>query len=187
MAQKTALLVILVGLPGSGKSTLVERWLAPVGFKHVSQDLLGTRPLCEEAVAAALAAGENVVVDRVNQNAWQRRKFMAIARNAPGPVRCIAVFINAPPNACRARCEQRKFHPRLAPADAAGAIEHLRGEFELPSPQEGFDELYVSNGDIETDRLGNYLGSLAASRTALPGLKTPLPHVPNPYATANKS
>ena len=50
-------LVVLVGLPGCGKSWLAARRFAPAGWDVVSQDQLGSRRRCEAAASAALLAG----------------------------------------------------------------------------------------------------------------------------------
>lgn len=57
------LLLVLVGIPGSGKSTLSAR-LREQGWAIVSQDVLGDRRSCEAATARHLREGRNTVIDR---------------------------------------------------------------------------------------------------------------------------
>lgn len=57
------LLLVLVGIPGSGKSTVAAR-LQQAGWVVVSQDVLGDRRSCESATTHALRAGRNIVIDR---------------------------------------------------------------------------------------------------------------------------
>lgn len=57
------LLLVLVGIPGSGKSTLSAR-LRDEGWAVVSQDVLGDRRSCEAATARHLREGRNTVIDR---------------------------------------------------------------------------------------------------------------------------
>lgn len=49
-------------------------------FWSCAQDVLGSRRACEDAVAAALAAGAEVVVDRCNFDEQQRSTWVALAR-----------------------------------------------------------------------------------------------------------
>src|SRR5947199_8288531 len=58
-------LVILVGLPASGKSTYYFQHLAATHV-HVSKDLLARGARQEPLIEKALAAGQSVVVDNTN-------------------------------------------------------------------------------------------------------------------------
>jgi predicted alpha/beta-fold hydrolase len=57
------LLLVLVGIPGSGKSTVAAR-LREEGWAVVSQDMLGDRRSCEVATARHLREGRDTVIDR---------------------------------------------------------------------------------------------------------------------------
>ena len=60
--------LVLVGIPGSGKSHFAERLAnaGPERFVRVSQDVLGTRKKCEARARRALAEGKVAVIDRVS-------------------------------------------------------------------------------------------------------------------------
>ena len=69
-AAAPLLIVIFVGMPGSGKSTFSRALMAagspqpPLGtcsWRHVSQDLLGSRKKCIAATERALSIRMNVV------------------------------------------------------------------------------------------------------------------------------
>ena len=107
-------LVLLVGAPGSGKTTWARR--NGVGAVHVSQDGLIDaitpdgfehiyRPVyaaAEEAVArAALCQGQTVIVDRTNRTRHHRERWLRIAAELRCPA--IAVEMTTPPDVCRAR------------------------------------------------------------------------------------
>lgn len=68
-ADTRPVLLVLVGLPGSGKTTFGNALVEQLdGWARFSQDesASGRRQEVEAAVSAALARGENVIVDRVN-------------------------------------------------------------------------------------------------------------------------
>lgn len=56
-------LLVLMGIPGSGKTWLATR-LQRAGWKVVSQDVLKSRVKCEEAARRHLAQGHDLVIDR---------------------------------------------------------------------------------------------------------------------------
>src|ERR1700749_4596942 len=55
-------LVVLVGYPSMGKSTLYRKHFAPAGYEHISQDVLGSRPKCIKATEEALSRGKRCVI-----------------------------------------------------------------------------------------------------------------------------
>merc|ERR1711959_579061 len=76
-ADTTQHLVVLVGLPGSGKShaadLLVENGIR---WKRVCQDNLGNRGACVVDADHWLREGDSVVIDRVNFDKSQRSHFL---------------------------------------------------------------------------------------------------------------
>ncbi|KAI8146150.1 AAA domain-containing protein [Fennellomyces sp. T-0311] len=102
--------LILVGLPGSGKSTfsntLVD--LKP-NWRRVNQDDLRSRKNCEIHCRKFLRQNYNVVVDRCNFDEQQRSTWIRIAREFQVPVDCI-VF-TADQQTCGDRIMGRENHP----------------------------------------------------------------------------
>ena len=132
-------LAILVGLPGSGKTSFVRARLA--GHEHVSKDLMpGTRDRNARQlalVARALAAGRSVVVDNTNLKAADRVTLIAAARS--GGAKVVGYFLDVAKDECLARNRQREGKARVPDV----AIHVSRARLEPPTRAEGFDALYV--------------------------------------------
>ena len=80
--QQPQCLILLCGLPGSGKST-VARLLEAANTQYVrvnQDDLGGNRRRVEARVRQVLAAGQSPLVDRCNFDAAQRRRFVQLVR-----------------------------------------------------------------------------------------------------------
>ncbi len=130
-------LVLLVGLPGSGKSTFARRFAAT--HRLVSLDALRGRrqPAATQLrlVAEALAAGHSVVVDNVHAAPGARAPLIALGR-AHG-ARVVAYFLDAPRAVCLARNRQRTGRARVPDV----AIHVAAARLVPPAPEEGFDEV----------------------------------------------
>ena len=53
-------MIIMVGFPGSGKSSFVKSVLLPKSYTHVNRDTLKTMAKCISAAEIALRDGEKV-------------------------------------------------------------------------------------------------------------------------------
>ncbi|HEY2943647.1 MAG TPA: AAA family ATPase [Vicinamibacteria bacterium] len=134
---------ILVGLPGSGKTSFVRARLA--GHAHVSKDLMrstrdrNSRQLA--LVAQALAAGRSVVVDNTNLRVADRAPLIAAAR--AGAARVVGYFFEATAQECLARNRTREGKARVPDV----AIHVSRARLEPPTRAEGFDTLFIVHAE----------------------------------------
>ncbi|PWU02399.1 MAG: hypothetical protein C5B51_20865 [Terriglobia bacterium] len=146
-----ACLVVLVGPPGSGKSTWVSR--NGRGAVHVSQDGLidaitpegfehTYRPIyraAEDAVArAALETGFTVLVDRTNRTREHRKRWLRIAEEAGCPA--VAVVMTASAPVCRVRNRMREARRRLSES----RMERMLAAHEAVCRDEGFAAIFES-------------------------------------------
>lgn len=163
-------LVILVGAPGSGKSTWAKRMLP--FHSLVRQDDLKTKAKCTAMCIKLLESGKNVVVDMQNKDRAARGIYVNIARkHAPNcAVRCVAFLW--PKEICMHLNEfrslvanMRKMHIGSQATDESASSDDTRfrlskvpklvinqfyAKLELPTKDEGFSEVTIFR-DIESD------------------------------------
>ena len=133
-------LIILVGLPGSGKSTYYRAHFAAT-HAHISKDLMPNArrrdDRQEREIAAALAEGKSVVVDNTNPSAEVRAPLVAIGRRHGA--RIVAIYFETDVRTAIMRNRQREGRARVPDV----AIFATRKKLVPPTPEEGFDEVRV--------------------------------------------
>ena len=149
----TPFLIVLVGPPGSGKTTWARRnghgavhvsqddlidAITPAGFDHIYRPVYRE---AEDAIArAALRAGHTVIVDRTNRTRAHRERWLRIAHEAQCPA--VAVVITTAPELCRARNAARTGPRRLS----GERMERMLAAFEPVDHNEGFAAIYCDGG-----------------------------------------
>ena len=137
-------LVVVVGLQGSGKSTLVRRTLA-ADHVVVSKDHWPRARRREQrqlrVVEEHLRAGRSVVVDGTNASAERRAGLVALARELGVPVR--AVHVDTPFAVCERRNAARTGRERVPDVGLRATAAILT----RPTTAEGFDRVDVVRGD----------------------------------------
>ncbi|KAI8817820.1 uncharacterized protein EV422DRAFT_540078 [Fimicolochytrium jonesii] len=152
--------LILVGLPGSGKSTFCARLgcispddstlITANTYVRISQDDIGSRRACESLIATIIKRGGRVVLDRCNTRAADRMQWLELAF---GPRDAVAVHFTAGVEVCVKRVCARQGHPTLG--GEKGKVERVvRGferDLEAPTVKEGFVGVWsvASMGDVE--------------------------------------
>jgi predicted kinase len=132
-------LIVLIGLPGAGKTTFYQQRFAGTATL-VSKDLLRSGGRLGERqaalVEAALGRGESVVVDNTNPQVDDRSPLVAQARRRGG--RAIAYFFAPDLPGCRRRNAARSGRARVPDV----ALHVTAKRMQPPGYQEGFDEIY---------------------------------------------
>ena len=137
--------IIFIGIPASGKTTFFERNLAD-DFVHINLDALNTRYKEQALIDACIAEGKSFVIDNTNPAKSDRERYIPKAKAAG--YRITGYFFQSKSADCKGRNEKREGKAKV-PDAAIGAIS---AKMEMPSIDEGFDELYfvrTLNGDFE--------------------------------------
>lgn len=133
-------LVVLVGLPGAGKTTFFGQRFAGTHV-HVSKDVLRARGRSPAGQAGmirdALASGRSVVVDNTNATLAERTPLVAEARRHG--VRVVAYRFDTPVRECIVRNAGRQGPARVANVAIFAAAKRMVP----PTFSEGFDAIYV--------------------------------------------
>ncbi|KAH9975886.1 P-loop containing nucleoside triphosphate hydrolase protein [Lactifluus volemus] len=134
--------IILVGLIASGKSTFAEalqRYIPQI--RRCNQDELGDRRSVEDLSRDCLWRGLSVCIDRTNLDSTQRSHWIDIAHEFAGTEVWVIVF-DTPYDVCAARLRRRRNHPTITDAEQGMRIlSRFASTLEPPQPSEGYDKL----------------------------------------------
>jgi predicted kinase len=139
-------LVLLIGIPATGKTTFCA---SELGHSHlrISRDVLGTVHREHELFATALRTTTRIVIDDTNVTRADRARFIRPAREAGYTVR--GFFFESRRRDALVRNSVRDERDRVPDV----AIGDKSNRLELPSREEGFDELWF----VRIDASGGFV------------------------------
>ncbi|KAI5068388.1 hypothetical protein GOP47_0016733 [Adiantum capillus-veneris] len=174
--NSSRVLLMLVGLPGSGKSTFCNKLVQsnPSKWRRICQDTIsngkrGTKEQCLKAAEKALHQGVSVMIDRCNLTKDQRHGFVQLSRRVHAQAH--ALVLDLPVKTCIERAIQRTGHEGgLEGKSAPVAVQRMAQHKEKPLELEGFSFIVSCCTQEEVERAFkmyhnfNKMGSQADSR-----------------------
>lgn len=147
-------ITILVGPPGSGKSSFANNYLETHGNRpdlvRISQDDQGKQGHTEE-FEKALANKHDIIVDRMNFDKKQRERYLKPARDLGYDTR-IVVF-HVPLKTCLSRCNARQGHPTVkTEQDASQAVNFFFKSYERVQDSEANEVMRLGWVDTNTTK-----------------------------------
>lgn len=142
--EKIKTMIIIMGLQASGKSTFCRRYLSD--FEYISLDVLHTRNNEKNALISCIENQKSFLIDNTNPSVDDRKKYFDFVQGKGYKI--IGYYMKSVLAECLERNEKRTGKqkiPRCAVASTSKKIE-------LPSYDEGFDELYyvtIKDNDFE--------------------------------------
>lgn len=142
--------IVLVGIPGSGKSTWVKKWqeMHPSDdYQVVNQDIIGSRTKCIDKMHELLENNKNVIVDRCNVTEEQRSHWVQVALyHGVEVLTCIVLEVDE--EEAIARVELRRDHPTISSDLSVEKKREIVYKFfnsaQTPKLSEGFSSIVIT-------------------------------------------
>ena len=131
--SKTA--IIFIGNQASGKTTYYQTHFSE-GYGHINLDELHTRNKEMQLLNSSIDDGKSFVIDNTNPTKEERAKYIEPAKQAG--YRVIGYFFQSRVRDCIERNSLREGKQKVAEK----AIAATSNKLEMPSWDEGFDEIY---------------------------------------------
>ena len=139
-------MIILIGSPGSGKSTFCENFLVPKGYVRINLDTLKTKQKCFQKTIEAIKNNKSVVIDNTNPQKNKREDFINIGVENKIKIRAFVMKVNKDLaihlNNLRLINKNRN---HLSESVNLIPIHSFYKNYEEPKISEGFDEIVNVN------------------------------------------
>ncbi|XP_027173702.1 transcription factor bHLH140 [Coffea eugenioides] len=157
--------VIMVGAPGSGKSTFCDHVIRTSArpWVRICQDTIGngkagTKIACIKSASNALEEGKSVFIDRCNMDGEQRGDFLKLGNPE---VEKHAVVLDLPAKLCISRSVKRTGHEgNLQGGKAAAVVNRMLQKKEFPKLAEGFTRITFCHNEKDVEAAMNTYSTL---------------------------
>ena len=156
-------LYVMIGAPGSGKTTLAKANAEHTGAVHISRDEVRFSLITDKdnyfakenqvyktftkLISDNLAAGHTVIADATHLNKKSRYKLFHNIHYNPLETTVIGIYMDIPLETCLERNDTRKGGRTFVPPhDLYNMYEHLQP----PTYDEPFDYIYIFDGEKMT-------------------------------------
>uniref|UniRef100_A0A1I7VDI6 Bifunctional polynucleotide phosphatase/kinase n=1 Tax=Loa loa TaxID=7209 RepID=A0A1I7VDI6_LOALO len=143
--------LIFVGYPGCGKSSLAKKLAAQHGYGIVNRDTLKTWQKCVENAKILLKRQQNVIVDNTNADKESRKRYISLAKSFGAVSRCF--LFNCTLEQAAHNCKYRVIIDTDEKHIEIGrmVLDGYKKKFEEPKLSEGFSSIVKVNFVPEFD------------------------------------
>ena len=136
--KKTPEMIIMVGYPGSGKSTLSQSIFKKYKYEILNMDTLKTNSKFNKELKICLKENKSVIIDNTNSSIKNRKKYIDLAQEYNYHVKCIWMDVELELayhlNQMRTEITGRKTIPKVA-------YYTYRKYFQEPTLNEGINDI----------------------------------------------
>ncbi|CAI2350531.1 unnamed protein product [Caenorhabditis sp. 36 PRJEB53466] len=177
LKKKGVEIVVMVGFPGSGKSTVAKMFADEHKYKLVSRDNLGSWEKCVATTRQHLRSGHSVVVDNTSPDVESRKRYVDVAKELSVPCRCFVMQCSL--EHAQHNIRFRKLTNENALDVPTMALRIHKSKFVEPTEQEGFEQIVKVNfrprfEQKEHEKLYR-ISNTSALGAANPGATAPIP------------
>lgn len=136
-------LIVMVGLPGSGKSHFARKNLQPLGYEIINRDIIGNNQKCLKMCQEKLKDKQSCVIDNTNIDIESRKRFIDIAKAIGVPCRCF--LMNSSFDQIKHNIIFRELTDLSHVKLPSMVFNSMKKKFKEPSTSEGFNEIVKVN------------------------------------------
>ncbi|KAI8131010.1 hypothetical protein FF38_04306 [Lucilia cuprina] len=143
-------MIIMMGLPGSGKSHFVQNHLAPLGYTVANADTVGSTQSCLKICEKSLVSNKSCVVDNTNVDVDSRKKFIELAKKYKIKCRCFMMNVSVAQVKHNIAFRQLTDNKHSKINDMV--FNMMKKKYNIPTLTEGFAEIVKVNIKPEFER-----------------------------------
>ncbi|CAF0782936.1 unnamed protein product [Adineta ricciae] len=138
-------LIVMCGLPASGKSWFVKKHIVSHKYEYINRDEVGTWQKCVKMAETALSKQQSAIIDNTNLDKESRQRYVEVAKKFQVPCRCFIM------NVSLEHAKHNNLFRQMIGADDAHkdvndiVIMGANKRYVKPTLDEGFSEILTIN------------------------------------------